>query len=265
MNNPAKRLLIILKEGKSDRINGDASCLQVWKSLLEVSDNNDAQLLSKLGKTIALVGEIEDELKQTGIDDYESNLAWVPFLRQAFANQKLSDPWSGFIKNVNDHTFNYLSNCSNILDLKFSSRYKSIENVDDLVVEVNDLLAEVLASGIDESIKHYMSQKLREMQRALDEYKITGNGPIVKSVESYVGHVIINKHKILTAKDDSVVRKFGQLMNRLAILTTLTMGALQLPGEIQELFPAEPTVPMQNKLRDSLEADDAFEGGSEIA
>jgi len=255
LNNPAKRLLLILKAGKSPKINAGADCLQVWKKLLNVDGNNDAQTLTRLGKTIALVGEIEDELKQIEDVESESLLAWVPLLKNAFASQNLTGPWSGFISKVDDHTINYLSNCSALLDANFKNKYKPIESTDALSNEISHLLKEVLDSGLPDVVKSFMSMKLREIQRALDEYHITGNGPIVKAVESYVGYVVINNQVMSSTKDDSSAQKFWQFMNRLAIVTTLGMATIQLPDEIKEYFPSEKIIEIPANIEESADQD----------
>jgi len=250
LDNPAKRLLLILEEGKSSEINKGTDCLQVWKRILKVSGNNDAQLLSRLGKTIALVGEIEDELSLLDGVDSESCLAWVPLLKNAFAAQNLTGPWSGFIDKVDNHTLNYLKNCSALLDATFKQKYKSIENVSELSAEVQQLLLEVLDSDLPETVKIFMSSKLREIQRALDEYHVTGNGPIVKAVESYVGFVVINNQIMTSVKEDSTAQKFGKFMSGLAVFTTLAMAAIQLPDEVREYFPDDAVIELPKGVED---------------
>jgi len=256
LNNPAQRLLDILKEGKSTEINSNATCLEVWKRLLKVTGNDDAQLLSRLGKTIALVGEIEDEVKQIENVDPASLLAWVPLLRNAFASQNLAGAWSGFISKIDVHTLNYLSNCSALLDSNFKEKYKPIESLDELANEIEIILHEVLNSDLPEVVKSFMSLKLREIQRAIDEFHITGNGPIVKAVESYYGHLILHKEKIKSYKDHPIFKKFGSLMNGLAIVITVTMGALQLPDEVKEYFPGDTVIELPKELNDNGDPDE---------
>ena len=259
MNNPAKRLLLLLKAGKSSKINVQADCLQVWKKLLNVTGNNDAQTLTRLGKTIALVGEIEDELKQIEDIESESLLAWVPLLKNAFASQNLAGPWSGFISKIDSHTMNYLSNCSALLDANFKDKYKPIESTDALADEIGNLLKEVLESDLPDVVKSFMSMKLREIQRALDEYHITGNGPIVKAVESYVGYVVINNKIMSPVAENTTVQKFGQFMNRLAIVTTLTMATLQLPDEVKGYFPGETIIEIPADIDENVDQEKEIE------
>ena len=253
MDNSAKRLLRILEAGKEEKINKDASCRQVWMSLLDVPNNNEVLLLSRVGKTMALVGEIETELKALNKVNIESYLGWLPTIKLAFSNQQLKSPWATFINQIDDHTFNYLNNSSDILDMGMPQKTFNIDNVLELSNSISELLSEILESDLPDNVKIFMSSKLREIQIAIDEFHITGNTPIIEAVESFVGHVMLHQDLKQSSAGSETADKFWGFMGKLLIATTITVNGLLISSEVKKYFPPATIIELENGLPENKE------------
>ena len=253
MSNSAKRLLRILEEGKAENINKDAPCQQVWVKLLNVPKDDDVLLLSRIGKTMALIGEVEEELNALGKVNVDSLLGWLPSIKEAFSNQQLKSPWATFINLIDEHTINYLNNASDILDMSKSQKGFDIGNILGLSDSISDLLSEILESDLPSHVKLFMSSKLREIQLALDEYHITGSGPIVEAVESFVGHVILHQDLKQDSAGNDIADKFWGFMGKLLIATTITVNGLLISNEVKKYFPPAVIIELENGLPEKKE------------
>lgn len=235
LENSAERLLRIIESGKG--INAGSNCRKAWCKVLNVSEGDEALLLSRLGKTMALVGDIKEELEALDGVNAESYLGWVPSINNAFSQQNLNQNWESFVKHINVHTINYLSNTADILAAHLPRKAWSIETLNDIGESLSELIAEINESPLPERVKLYMATKLRELQVAIDEYQITGSGPIISKMEATFGHIILDPEFRAAAKATPAAEKFWIVIGKLAVLATLTLTTLQIPKEVQQYLP----------------------------
>tara|TARA_Y100001968_G_scaffold331598_1_gene386788 strand:+ start:1456 stop:2232 length:777 start_codon:yes stop_codon:yes gene_type:complete len=233
--NPAERLLRIINAGR--KIKAQENCRKTWCSLLNVDEKDEALLLGRLGKTMALVREIAEELKALEGVNARSYLGWVPSVNSAFSRQNLNDTWQGFIKHIDDHTCNYLSNTADILAAHIPRKAWNIDTLRGISRSVNEVVEEISESELPQNVKIYMTSKLREIQIAIDEYEITGSGPIIEKVEAAFGHVVLDPEFRAAAKSYPAAEKFWAVIGKLAVLATLTLTTLQIPNEVRDYLP----------------------------
>jgi len=234
--NPAERLLHIIEEGKKHA--GGRVNKSVWMDLLNVPDDHEPILLSRIGKTMALIGEISEAL--TSLDDINPDryLGWVPTISAAFSEQNLNGHWITFIGKINDHTINYLSNTADILGSQGFNKSFDINEIQNISESIAEIITEIKSSDLPENVKVYMVSKLREILLAIDEYQITGAGPIIQVVESVFGHMVLNQEFRDCSKENPAASKFWDVMGKIVLVTTFVIGGLQIPNEVKKYLPA---------------------------
>lgn len=234
MGNPANRLLTIIEAGTHHQ--KTRNCRDVWKALLNAND--DALLLSRIGKSMALIRASEEAIKAINGIEPTRYLGWIPQVNTAFSQQNLNATWSTFIDHINAHTINYLSNTADILEIKSNEPDITNSNLEEITSLIEKTRQEILDSETQENLKIYILQKLREIQVAIDEYGITGKTPIVESVEAAFGKLVTNKDFREDSTNNPATENFWKLMGRILIITSITLNVAQLPAAITHYFPS---------------------------
>jgi uncharacterized protein YlzI (FlbEa/FlbD family) len=231
-DNPAGRLLAILKKGKT--IHGHKVCKDVWFELLQASD--DAEMLSRLGLLMELSKDAAIKVKEDFPSESESVAHWKSQLNSAFISQNLQSNWQSFIGNIDVHTINYLSNHSTMLSL--ISNTKSV--VDDDVEKIRDKLLEIyeeiLLSNIEQEIRIYLIRHIRKILTGIDEYFLTGALPILEAVETTIGHAYLHKNYASFLRDEKLGKKVLDMLNATASVVTVAAGLTQIPTVITLLL-----------------------------
>lgn len=235
--NPAARLLAILTAGKE--VPPSNNCRKTWSSLLGVEEGNETLLLSRLGKTMSLIGQAETEITRIKDVDPDRYLGWVEPAVTAFTKQNLNATWESFSNHINTHTLNYLSNTADILTAYYPRKSWNTDELERIGEGIDDVIEEVHASQLDLKAKEFMVAKLREIQIAIDEYKISGSGPLVEKIESTFGHAVLNPEFRDVAGSNPAARSFWMIIAKITMLSTLALVLLQIPNEIKDLLPDE--------------------------
>ncbi|EOT1827778.1 hypothetical protein ACNHUJ_004433 [Vibrio vulnificus] len=235
MNNPAARLLNILEEGKQQ--NATQNCRAVWCKLLDVNPNDKVTFLGKLGKVLALSSEVVDELKKVDGINIERYMHWCQPVERAFSESNFSGQWNEFSKHLNEHVFNYLTMTSDFLSLRAPQAILPQQEVEKISSGALELISEVEASELPESIKSYMLAQLKKVVVAADDYKITGSKEVVQIVEETFGHAILKNDLVKPVENHPVAKKFWAYMANAAVITTIVTGALQIAPAVSKLLP----------------------------
>jgi uncharacterized protein YlzI (FlbEa/FlbD family) len=231
-DNPAGRLLAILKKGKT--IHGNKICKDVWVELLQASD--DAEMLSRLGLLMELSKDASIKIKEGFPNESESVAHWKSQLSTAFISQNLQATWQSFIGHIDSHTINYLASHSTMLAL--ISNTKSV--VDDDMEKVRDQLLEIykeiLQSNLEQEIRIYLTRHIRKILTGIDEYFLTGALPILEAVETTIGHAYLHKNYASFLRDEKLGQKVLDMLNATASVVTVAAGLTQIPPVITLLL-----------------------------
>ena len=226
-DNPANRLLNILTEGKN--FPTTTICKEVWKSLLDVKHGTESLLTSRLGKTMELPEQIISELHkidETETDDYTY---WTTQVNKAFMQQNLNDSWDTFINYIDLHTLRYLKISKQLI----SAHAKYQEITDDKLAEmrekIEELIQEVRDSDLEIDIQSYLLSALAKIHISIIEYKITGYLPVMDSIDSTIGHAVINTDFIDKVNKSSVGKKLWGTLQVLSVTIGIATGVPQLP------------------------------------
>jgi len=102
-DNPAGRLLHILQECK--KIPQHSTGREAWRKILNVNVNNDALLVSRLGKVMELPHQVINDIQNNFPNQKNSHKHWSAKVNTAFTQHDLNGQWSKFIQ----HAYNGVS------------------------------------------------------------------------------------------------------------------------------------------------------------
>jgi hypothetical protein len=228
-DNPAKRLLLVLQEGRGKP--ASEQCRNVWHQLL-ASDGNEAMLMSRLGKIMTLPGEIVQAYARHYPNQGGTWKHWFTQVNHAFAQQQLAGPWQSFITHIDDHTLTYLGMTADMLANKDYVEVLQADELELLRIEVSELLTETLQSDLEPKVKDVIARHLQRLLVALDEYKLTGALPVLDAVEGGIGHIAFDKKYEEALKNTTVGQRFVTILTTAANLVTVVVGLPQLPAGI---------------------------------
>lgn len=243
----AGRLLNIIQEGK--RIQQNTKCIDAWAKILNTSPNDQPLLFKRLGSVMALPSQVKEVVLNTkGISDTEPYLNWLSPINNAFTQQNLSMGWDTFINYIDQHTINYLSMTTDMLNLQKPEPTLKDDQLTSLKTNFIDIKKEINDSDLDIDLKKFMLTRIKDILNALDEYKFNGIEPISDAINITIGQIVINNDIASKSKENSVAKKFWNLIVDASVLVTLTTGVPQIESNLQNLLPLiEKVASNQNK------------------
>ncbi|WP_141699100.1 hypothetical protein [Candidatus Thiosymbion oneisti] len=212
-DNPAGRLLNILENGKQHP--SGMGCRGAWNKLLRINNSNPALLMSRLGKVMELPNQIIEKIQEHYPNQGSSHEHWSQKLDAAFAQQNLNGSWDSFIGHIDEHTINYLKMSMDLLDVKEGSKVIEDAELADIGNKVNDLLQETIDSEIDAEFKKHIVQYLSKTITGIDEYHISGAGPIVEGIECTLGHAFLDDKYRSSISETSLGKKIIDVLGQL--------------------------------------------------
>ena len=225
VDNPASRLLQILEAGRKHP--GNANCRAVWLDVLKAGKDN-AELNAKIGKVMQLPLEIIDLLKEHYGAQGDTWSHWSTQVATAFMSQNLNSNWASFSGHIDDHTIMYLRMAVGLLDAKISVRRMSDENLKKLYASFTALLAEILHSDLDSSLKKFLVDHLRRIVSAIEDYSISGGSALLDSLEVVVGHAYLDPSYRTFLTSTELGARILESLSVAANLVTVAVGVPQL-------------------------------------
>ena len=233
-DNCAERLLKILVEGKA--IAANVNCRNAWKQILEVDDQKESFLLSRLSKAMMLPDLTVESLKNIDGSDHSFYQHWYSAVTTGFKKQNLNDNWGTFINNIDDHSISYLKINASLLQAHVSNSNISEEKLDEIHQKIQETLDDVLGSDLSEVVKIYLINSLQNILNAIREYKITGFSPIMEAIESSFGHAVINSEFREEMKNSETGKKVWDALGAVATIVSLATGLPQIASAAMNLL-----------------------------
>lgn len=231
-DNPAARLLVILKKGKN--IPAHEGCRNTWMRLLEAK--NESEILSRLGLIMKLSEDVALAVTQNFTDEAESVEYWKSQLTSAFTQQQLLGQWQSFIQHIDSHSINYLKSHSQMLGLVSNTKPIVDEEIRLIREKLVALHEEVLASDINQDIKKFLVRYLKKIMLEIDEYFLTGALPIIEAVEAAIGHAALDKSYKDFLWDTEFGKRILDVLGATANVVTVAIGLPQLPMSLSLLL-----------------------------
>jgi len=230
-DNAASRLLELLRKAKA--LDQNVPSVKAWQTILETKGS--AQLLSRLGKMIALPEKISETLSNSvdttpGVVQHISNQFYA-----AFSSHKFSDKWEVFVTKIDGHMMNYLALASTLLETQVKTKRLEEAELDELRQGFVDLLEKVRASQLSPRVKAYVVLQLHDLVAALDDYFITGAEPILERIEAAIGHAYVDPEYKGFLRDHELGKSLLECLSAAANLVTVAVGIPQLVHVVQLL------------------------------
>ena len=231
--NPARRLLIILENGKD--LSHPLTCEQAWSQLLETEDNTSL-LLARLGKLMLLPADILRTMHDLYPENVDVTQYWHKKVCHMLVNLNLEDQWVNSIRKIDDNSMTQLKMTAMLLDQKLqrnSLDKESIANTRSIFQDIHD---ELIDSDIAQELKIFVLRKLRDIIVSIDEYKLTGLMPILDAVDSSIGHCVTNSAYKEFISDTPLGKRLAAALTATADSITIATGLPAIASSIQGLW-----------------------------
>lgn len=151
IDNPAQRLLDIFERGKTH--SAHQNCRDVWRIILEIRNDDEQLLLSRLAKALELSGRII-QVRENHFSSLRGNSShWKSCVEKAFISQSLNSSWQSFIQHIDAHTLNELAMLSNLFESRGAHSTMNDEEIEALIGRVAELRAEIRSSELSAEMK----------------------------------------------------------------------------------------------------------------
>ena len=238
MDNPARRLHLILSRALQNA-NSNHKVQDMWAKTLNVPADDRALLLRRLGVVVALSGKIVEELRRRDDLDPELFQKWRPQVEAVLTalNFQQSSDW---VKNSLDNaSMVSLEYCAHAL--KQSTKELKTEELAELLSEIEDVVIELQETKLDERVKEYILERLREIRAAIENYEYGDSVSLTRTTEACVGSYVTNQDVYAKAKgaDRGMLVKFGGIVRKTMLLLNIVGNVMELPETIAEYLPSE--------------------------
>lgn len=233
-DNSAARLYSILQDGK--QIAGGSSCRAAWQELLNVDPNDQALLMSRLGKFMELPKQIIEAVESDFPTQIKTCNHWSSQINKAFMLQNINERWSSFIDHIDEHALAYLSITTELLQTASLTKLLEEDELEKIRCSINDVLEETMDLDLDNDIKLYISKWLHKLLINIDEYKITGAQPIMDGVEVMFGHAFSDTKYRKYLSDTDTGEKLVNVLAAIASSVTIVLGVPQLPEAFSNIL-----------------------------
>lgn len=189
-NNPAGRLLELLKAGDKIRNPQNMTIKDAWFRILDVG-NDYAEFYRRLAQVHALPGAIDDAVRALPNFPIDVDLFLAPLEHvEAALTYGLSAPWPQFTQKASSSR-QALELIADALEKSGQEATISDEQLDELLQKVRDLSDEVAASNIDPDLRLFLSKMAQAMQQAIEDARICGAEALQEVVERGFGAIIL--------------------------------------------------------------------------
>ena len=223
-DNPAGRLLAILEEAKKRPAN--TGCRKQWHEILKTT--TEAQLMTALGKVMLLPDQAFDQLHQYYPAHQIRADHWRSQINSAFLHQQLQGHWETFIAHFDDHTINYLTQSSVMLELKSKAKIIDADELAKWKGQLNKIIEDILASEKPKELKLFLVKNLSRLVQAIDDYRLTGVMPLVEAMDATYGHCFFNTDYKDFLSKDQIGKRIVEAIQTISNVVTVATGYTQL-------------------------------------
>lgn len=236
-NNPAGRLLEIIKKGKS--IANTAQAIDAWSTVLGTPKKYNSLLLKRIADVYAIPDEIENEIRDIEDANVPLLMEWKTNSNAAFANFNFNNSWHSVFKaRFDDKVIYGLEFCNDLLSKQRPEKTVATEALRNLHEKVDELLGLIKEENIDQVTKDYIKERLVDIRRALDEVQISGIKAIEKEFQVVVGSLAINNNYNLQSENSESIKKFWAIIYRIALIVTILHGSMAISKDVIKALPA---------------------------
>lgn len=234
IDNPAQRLLDILSAGKATAAH--LSCRQVWRRILNVPENDEQLLITRLGKVMGLPARISQVMQDHFPDPRWQSVHWRERVEAAFFAQEMNGKWEKFISNINDQAISELGLLSMIFETRGSHASIDVSEINSLLDQITELRNDIRSAELSATMKTMLLRQLSQLQEALETYSISGIEPVMDAVQSTLGLAVIDseyREEIRSGSGSKFGERITSLLGDVANVVTVAGALPALTAAIQ--------------------------------
>lgn len=233
--NPASRLHRLLKEGK--RVSSDGNAFTTWASIFDISPDEKAEVLRKLGGVFELPSEIRVEVKELEGVNHDLLLEWLPVVEDAFARINLSSKWSRFIDKIDDTVLYGLKLCDDQLSRNRDRVSVEPSELVEILEEVRELFDSVVASDLDKELRHFILDHLKSIEEAIQDFQIRGPASVEKALHETVGAAYMKPDLSRRIQETEEGNRFWKVIRHIAVVLAIASYSIDIGEAVVPLLP----------------------------
>lgn len=207
----------------------------IWCKTLGVTEDRSTAL-----RIFAQLGALPDEISRTydqlPIDESTTarHLESVRCVSQALSYQHYDFPFSEFRSRVQQSDINCLESASLTLNMHLSDEVPPDDDLVEMSNTVAELREQILGSRLSPLSKQRMIVGLNELQRAIDEVRLTGPDKICRAAAALIVEDLLEDPE----GDCSLREKLGSMVRKTRRVTHETAATIQSGLVIMRAAPA---------------------------
>jgi hypothetical protein len=212
-NNPASRLLAILKSAKG--IPADQSIRHAWATILQIDEKDTPGLLGAIAELIHLVRDTKVIVKSADGLNADVYLKLFTPIENAFAHCRLVGKWDQFTNHIDSDTLARLEILSHSLAITIPEPVPDADILAKLLEDVENLLSQTIAADLPQQLKTAIIDNLEVIRNAIRSFRIRGIAGLVESLLRSANSVVINSAVINGESQYHEVKQFLRILRRL--------------------------------------------------
>jgi hypothetical protein len=110
------------------------------------------------------------------------------------------------------------------------------ETLTKIAKEVAQLRGDAEGANIEENLRSYILDGIDDMASAIEDYQFGGISSLEGCVERALGSLVLKHDQSVRLKENSVWKRFGQILSTLVLAISAANGALQLPHNVHQFL-----------------------------
>ena len=222
--------------------------LEGWADVLEVSDENDmVEVSKKFVFLLELINEVRDEISnftkfgivQTEVDDYLSIINEIDLIFQECNPFTTNVNFPTLKSRIHKSSITTLSLCSNLITSNSQGFYElSPDELEDFQRDISELISEIYESQIDDEVKEFLINKLKELEQLIIDYRREGKIKIRKVSSQVIGDTMlfIQRKNLFSSSLNEKLFKVIDIASKLnGAVTFLEKTANFLPSIVESI------------------------------
>jgi hypothetical protein len=224
MDNPAKRLKDILLE--TSKYSGNDSVQRIKAKVFGLNEEDTVEINRHLLLLVDQFRDIKWQIDRTGVVDSTILLEPLKDFERRLLPADLSSSWSA----LNTSQIMYaLSMCENVIERNAYQKEIEEYKLDELYSDVEFLIEKIHASELIPNLKEALIEKLEDVKRAIQEYRLCGNKGLHRALEGMLGTAFIHWYELIQQRGSEVYTKFWEVSTKIATTLTIVDHADKLP------------------------------------
>jgi len=236
-NNPAGRLLEIIRKLQAIRKEKNIRTDLAWAKLFQIDPDNTGLLMDRIGKSLQLGNQIGEQIKKLDLN-HELFLKDINQIVFSFRQMNLQQDINSTLTRIVSESIRGLEYCDHELSKQLPEKVIPETSLKKIYDEICSLLEEVTQTDMDDYLKKFMLDKLDLLRQAIELYDIDGCVPIEKALYEIAGNMVFSRDKLEGKASNEIGKKFKKILLSLYLASQIINTIAQLPESISKVIPS---------------------------